>query len=92
MHQGNLARYDTNKDGYLDAGELQKLMEEVMVWDGDSGDHPTEDEAARFISSMDEDGNSLLDQEEFVQFIRQCLAMDTICASPLPPVAPCMQN
>jgi hypothetical protein len=50
-------KYDTKKSGSLEAEAIRTLIEEVMKLDGEEHDAPTIEEATRFISFLDIDGD-----------------------------------
>ena len=53
--------------GYIDAGELVLLLEQLTADLKIKSDRPqiTIEEAAFFIESMDADGNNIIDEKEF---------------------------
>lgn len=62
---------DTDMSGYIDAEELVQLLTKLMNdMNLQSSKHEiTIEEAEYFIDSMDSDGNSLIDCDEFVDFM-----------------------
>ena len=71
------AKYDSDKSGTIEWNELRDLVSEVMRWDENGqGDNPTDDEAKRFLQSMDSNGDGVLDKEEFTAFVVNALTMN----------------
>ena len=69
------AKHDTNASGMLEAASIRTLIQEVMDLDGEKHDAPTLEEATRFISFLDIDGDGCIDQSEFLKFICNALSM-----------------
>ena len=66
-----------DKSGTIEWNELKLLVSEVMRWDKDGqGDDPTDEEAKRFLQSMDTNGDGVLDREEFTAFVVNALTMN----------------
>ena len=75
-------KYDTNSSGTLEAEAIRTLIQEVMEYDHPdqeetkiTKDAPTLEEATRFISFLDIDGDGCIDKSEFLTFICNALAM-----------------
>ncbi|KAL8052491.1 hypothetical protein ABFX02_05G008400 [Erythranthe guttata] len=62
--------FDANKDGFIDACELQRVL--VCVF-GLEGSGCNLDECKRMIKSFDANGDGLIDFQEFVIFMEKCL-------------------
>ena len=64
-------RVDTDMSGYIDADELVLLLEQLTADLKIKSDRPqiTIEEAAFFIESMDADGNNVIDEKEFCNFM-----------------------
>lgn len=70
-------RFDQDESGTIEWNELRDLIAEVMRWDENGHvDKPTDEEAKRFLKSMDTNGDGVLDKEEFTAFIVNALTMN----------------
>ena len=64
-------RVDTDRSGYIDAGELVNLLENLTkeLNIASNRSEISVEEARFFISSMDADGNHVIDEKEFCDFM-----------------------
>jgi Ca2+-binding EF-hand superfamily protein len=62
--------FDVNKDGHMDLSELETLLRDIPVRGGAviSSDF-TKADVARVLQAFDRDGNGLVDESEFVQWV-----------------------
>lgn len=60
--------FDTNDDGFIDAGELQRVVLSLGLKEGCSLD-----ECKMMIKNFDVDGDGFIDFKEFVVFMERCL-------------------
>ncbi|KAB2088437.1 hypothetical protein E1A91_A04G186600v1 [Gossypium mustelinum] len=60
--------FDDNKDGFIDATELQR----VLICLGVRGKMVTVEECKRMIRVADEDGDGRVDFNEFLKFMQTC--------------------
>eukprot|EP00755_Sulcionema_specki_P003567 Sspe_Gene.27947::Locus_12397_Transcript_1_1_Confidence_1.000_Length_2929::g.27947::m.27947 len=68
--QESFAKYDTNRDGVIDASELLHLLRDCGLTDLE------EDEVEHMMERLDLDGNGAIDFPEFVLFYNSVLADD----------------
>ncbi|XAR65202.1 hypothetical protein NMG60_11009228 [Bertholletia excelsa] len=60
--------FDMNRDGFIDAGELQRVLRSLgLVEEGSQVEN-----CKRMISAFDENGDGLIDFSEFLKFMENC--------------------
>ncbi|KAI6670333.1 hypothetical protein NL676_005218 [Syzygium grande] len=63
--------FDVNRDGFIDAKELQRVLC-VLGFDGRGRGGLEEEECERMIRAFDENGDGRIDFQEFVKLMEKC--------------------